>query len=460
MTDKIKVLFFNRDVAGVNYFRTSTPAQQLERDHSDKFRVEINPDLDLTKPETIEYLKSFHIIHYHRQLAGDTNQEIQLANLLREAGVTLVCDIDDYWELDKTHPFYILSRDQKMNERIIDSLKIADFITTTTDLYASEIRKITGKDNVIVLPNSVDPTWMKQFQDNRKPDPNGKVRITYMAGSSHLNDLQQLQGVVNRLRADKETKDKFKIILAGWDTQGTTTDVKFNEDFGKELQKRGLWDRKTIKSINSSNGNVDLIEGIPDDLKEMYRDNIFIRNRRDIKSEESVYLAYEKILTDNYGIIESSEYIKWLGKYERGTYGDEVNFGRRWTKKANIYAKVLDETDISIAPLADNKFNKMKSNLKQVECWSRKIPIVTTDIPPYNVDGVHEHNCILIPNKKNSDKYWFKYLKKLIVDEDYRKKIGENLHDDFKEKYNLKHVTAKRAEFYESVVHEAYEIKV
>jgi len=458
MVDKIKVLFFNRDVAGVNYFRTSTPAQQLERDHSDKFRVEINPDLDLTKPETIEYLKSFHIIHYHRQLAGNTLEELKLSKILKETGVTLICDIDDYWELDKTHPYYRLSRNQKLNEITIDSLKIADYVTTTTDLYASEIRKVTGKDNVVVLPNSVDPTWMKQFQDNWKPDPNGKVRITYMAGSSHLNDIQQLKGVVNRLRTDKETKNKFKIILAGWDTQGSTSNTEFNEELRNDLQKRHLWDRKMISSINKSNGNVDLIERIPNDLKEIYRDKVFFTNKRDINSEESVYLEYEKILTDNYGIIDSPEYIKWLSKYEKDNYIEEVNFSRRWTKKANIYAKVLDETDISIAPLADNKFNRLKSNLKQVECWSRKIVSVSSDIQPYNVDGVHEVNCILIPNKKNSDKYWFKYLKKLILDEDYRKRIGQNLHDDFEEKFNLKDVTIKRAKFYESVVIEAYQI--
>lgn len=459
MSDKIKILFYNRDVAGVNYFRTSTPAMQLERDHSDKFRVEINPDIDVTSAEGIEYLKTFHIIHYHRQLAGNTNQEIELARVLHEAGVTLICDIDDYWHLDKTHPFYRLSLEQRMHERIVDSLKIADYVTTTTEDFAKEIRKVTGKDNVMVYPNSVDPTWMKQFQDNHQPDPNGLVRITYMGGSSHLNDVQQLKGVINRLGSDSQTKGKFKVILAGWDTQGTTTDIKFNEEFGQELQKRGLWDRNMIKSINSSNGNIDMIERIPADMKEVYRDKVFFRSQRDIKSEESVYLNYEHILTDNYNIIDDQDYIKWLGKYERDTYENERTFARRWTQKANVYAKVLDETDISIAPLADNKFNRMKSNLKQVECWSRKIPIVCTDIPPYNVDGIHERNCLLVPNKKNSDKYWFKYLKKLILDENYRNEIGENLYEDFKEKYNLKDVTAKRAEFYESVVMAAYQVK-
>lgn len=459
MSDQIKILFHNRDIAGVNYFRTQTPAQQLEKDYSDKFRVEINQELDFNNPNTIDYLKSFHIIHYHRQLiGGDINTAIRLANELKNAGVTLIVDIDDYWVLDKSHPYYKLSNDNKLHLDIIDNLKIADYVTTTTELFASEIRKITRKDNVMVLPNSIDPSWMKQFQDNRKPDPNGLVRVTYMAGSSHMNDMQQLKGVVNRLHSDPETRGKFKVIVAGWDTEGNTTDVRFNQEFGVELKKRKLWNNKTIKAINKSNGNIDLIPNLPEDIRENFRNNVFISNQRSINSNESVYLEYEKILTDNYRIINDSEYLKWLEKYERDNYVNESTYARRWTQKANIYAKVLDETDISIAPLADHTFNRMKSNLKQVECWTRKIPIVCSDIPPYNIDGVHERNCLLVPNKKNNDKFWFKYLKKLILDEEYRNQIGQNLYDDFSDKYHLATVTKKRAEFYEKLVLQAYEV--
>jgi len=188
-------------------------------------------------------------------------------------------------------------------------------------------------------------------------------------------------------------------------------------------------------------------------LKEKYRGKIFDQKQRDIASEESVYLVYEKILTDNHRMIKNPDYMEWLMNYERNVnYEDEGNFARRWTQKANIYASVLDETDIVIAPLADNTFNHMKSNLKQVECWTRKLPIVCSDVIPYNVHGRHMENCILIPSEKNAYKYWQKYLKKLILDADLRKKLGEQLYEDFKEEYNLANVTKKRAEFYKAVV--------
>lgn len=453
MDGKIRILFYNLDGAGVNYFRTLTPAMEIDRNHGDEFYTEINPQLDFNDPKIIDYLKSFHIIHYHRQFLNETKQMVKLAEELRKSGTILICDIDDYWQLHKKHPFYGLSQEKKLHIPILENLKIADYVTTTTDLFATEIRKVTGKDNVEVFYNSIDPTWMKQFQNNWKPDPDGLVRITYMAGSSHMVDLEQLEGVMNVLSNNSELKGKFKVILAGWDTEGNTTDITFNQEFGNELQKRGLWTPQMVKAINNSRGNVDALPKLPEDLKNKYRDKVFNYQQRDIKSTESVYLYYENILTDNHRMITNEDYKQWLMNFERNvSYPNEGNFARRWTQKANTYAQVLDETDIVIAPLADNSFNRMKSNLKQVECWTRKLPIVCSDIPPYNVHGRHLENCVLIPAEKNAHKYWQKYLKRLILDADLRKKLGEQLYEDFKEEYNLANVTKKRVEFYKAVV--------
>jgi hypothetical protein len=297
---------------------------------------------------------------------------------------------------------------------------------------------------------------MKQFQNNWKADPNGLVRITYMAGSSHMCDVEQLDGVINVLSNDPQLKGKFKVIIAGWDMEGNTTDIKFNQEFGEILQKKGLWTPQMVKAINRSKGDVDQIPKLSQELKDKYRGKIFDSKKRDIKSIESIYLAYEKILTDNYNMITDSDYVQWLKNYERNEinvpYENEGNYGRRWTEKANGYAKVLNETDIVIAPLADNSFNRMKSNLKQVECWTRKLPIVCSDIPPYNIHGKHMKNCILIPSEKNARKYWQKYLKRLILDADLRKQLGEQLYEDFKNEYNLATVTKKRADFYKAAV--------
>lgn len=442
MDRKIKILFHTTDSAGVNYYRMLTPAMELERNYSDLFEVEINQEINFSDPNILDYLKKFDIIHYHRQLFPMDNNTVLFFNELKNSGVKLVMDIDDYWELHKDHPLFFLHKEKNLTTPIITNLKLADYITTTTDLFAEEIKKVTGKDNVCVLYNSVNPDWMKQFQNNWKPDENGKVRIIYVAGSSHMVDVEQLRGVINVLYGDIELRDKFKIIIAGWDAQGGITDVHFNKEFGNELHKLGLWNQKMVNLINKTRGNVDLIPEIPNVIKDKYRNNVFSEKSRDILSKESIYFEYEKILTDNHNIIKSKDYYDWLMNLERNhKYENEDNYGRRWTQKANVYANVLNEADIVLSPLAYNKFNTFKSNLKQVEVWSRKLPIICSDMPPYNVDGKHLENCILIPTEKNARKYWQKYLKKLILNEDFRKELGENLYRDFSIKYHLTNVT-------------------
>lgn len=460
MEEKIRVLFVNKDGAGVNYWRTLTPAMELEREHEDIF-VEINPNIDINVPETMDYLKSFNIIHYHTTLVDKVNAMKSLAYELQKSGVVLVMDIDDYWELPKNHPQYHYALEARLGYVVTENIKIADYITTTNELFAAEIKKISGKDNVLSLPNAVDSEWMKQFQNNRKESIDGKVRIVYMGGSSHLPDLEQIKGIANVLNADVLTKDKFKIILAGWDSRGSTTDISFNKEFAEELKKVGMLNKKVIQIINKSKGNVDAIPRLPKAIADKYRGNVFVVKQRDIESHESVYFQYEKILTDNHRIIKDKNYLGWLMNFhQNGVYPVENNFARRWTQKANNYGTVLDEADIVIAPLDDNKFNRLKSNLKQVECWTRKLPIVCSGIPPYTTEGRHMENCVLIPFAKNSYSDWQKYLKKLILDKELRDKLGQQLYDDFKEKYNLKNVTNKRADFYKNIVNPEFYKKI
>lgn len=457
MNEKIKILFFNKDAAGVGYWRTLTPAMQLEMSHSDKFDIEINSDVNFDDYEgTLKYFKTFNVIHYHRFLFPSIPHTINMARELRKNGTVFIMDIDDYWMLHESHPMFAIAKEKKIHLDILDNLKIADYITTTTDLFAEEIRKVTGKDNVMVFPNAVNPEWMVQFQPNKIQDDK-YTRFAYMAGSSHENDLKQLDGTANYLNSS-DVKDTYKILLAGWDTEGSISEFKFNQQFADALQKRNLWTQEMVNSVNKSRGNVDLIKKLPADIREAFRNKVFAPQQRSIHSEESVYYRYEQTLTDNYRKI-NPDYLKWLKKFERDKYSDaaNVNYERRWTQKANTYAQVLDEVDVSLAPLADHKFNTMKSNLKQVEVWTRKMPIICTDIPPYNVDGVHMKNCILIPYTKNfmvnkrisSD--WADAIKLLAKEPNLREDLGNQLYEDFKVKYNLKHVTDRRAKFYETV---------
>ena len=452
--EKKKILFFNKSVGGVNYYRTETPAIQLQKlDNDNEFHVEILNNLNFYDPQTISYLKSFDIIHYHRDLSHDLVLEQTIIKELKQANVKLILDVDDYWEFHHNHPLKDNPAFNEQKKTLLYNIHVADYVTVTTKELGDEIKKIKKDNKIIILENGVNPDWMKQFENKWKPSPDGMVRITYMGGSTHLEDLKQLEGVINILNSDPQLKNKFKIILAGWDISGYSNEAVFNENLRNELKERKLWKMNIIKEINSAKGNIDNVFSIPQDLKDKYRGKMFFIKKRDIELEESVYYKYENILTDNYRLIDDKSYYNWLMRFEiNGEYENEGKYARRWTKDPNNYAYVLNETDIVLAPLKDTKFNNLKSELKQIESWSRKLPIICSDVKPYNVYGKHMENCLLIPNRKNIKKHWVKNLKKLILDEELRKKLGKNLHRDFKETFNLENITKKRINLYKKIL--------
>lgn len=449
----VKLLFFNKDKGGVNYFRTEIPAIQLQNDYTDHFNITVkNSFKDESTDNIIKELSEYDIIHYHRTIVKDIEQNNLILDSLKDKGVTLIYDVDDYWELDITHPLHMHSIKANLKNLTLSNIVKADHITTTTDVLANEIRKYNNE--VTVLKNSVNSDLLPQYRNNNKYDRD-ILNITYIAGSSHLNDLKLLDGVVNLLNSDISLKNKFKFILCGFDTKGYITENVINPEFTKVMKMLNLYTNDFVIQMKKYNGDISKIKQIPQQIKDVFKDKVFINKQREIKPNESIYYKYESILTDNGKLLNNDrEYINYLNKFTKEKYikEDSVRYIRRWTAKPNEYAKVLDETDILIAPLADNKFNNLKSNLKQVEAATRKLPIVCSDVLPYNVDGVNDENCILIKPSKNQKRDWAKSLKKLIMDKEYRESIGNKLYKDFSVEYNLVNVTEKRVNLYKNLI--------
>ena len=88
----------------------------------------------------------------------------------------------------------------------------------------------------------------------------------------------------------------------------------------------------------------------------------------------------------------------------------------------NLWVKVMSMSDIAIAPLLVSNFTRCKSNIKYLECAAAKMPVVAQDIDQYRNIIVNGFNGFLASTKQQ----WFDYLNDLIVDADYRKRIGES----------------------------------
>jgi len=398
--NKIKVLFVASDLAGVGHFRCIWPAQEMQKNNKDEFDIEI---AHLPDYNNFEYFAKFDIIHFHRELGSLENMPTFFKKL-KERGVKLIMDIDDYWLPPTTHPLHLMITKYKVNERIIEFIKNSDYVTTTTSIFANEIKKYNK--NVFVVPNALDENH--QMWNGEDAKQTEKVRITFIGGSSHMRDLELIRDDMNRLNSDSDLRGKYQIVLCGFDTRGTVTQVA------------------------------------PDGRE----------HTRKILPHETIWNKFEEIFTKNYSICDD-EYKKYLSKYTKEPYKNmpvsELDYLRRWTLPLTQYGKHYDYCDICLAPLEENKFNEVKSELKVIESGFKKKVLVAQDFGAYSETVKNGENGILIPTKDNN-KGWYKAIKKLILDKDYRDYLSNNLNQFVLENYTLKIVTEKRVDFYKSIL--------
>ena len=400
---KIKVLVLPSDKTGVGKFRSIDPHVMLQNNHADEFHVDIDYE---PKVNDYNYWKQYDIVHFHRTIGHEYENSVNLINRLNSIGIVTIMDLDDYWLPTKEHPVHQLVVQNKLHEKIMANLKVAGHVTTTTSVFASEISKLNK--NVYILPNAINP---KEPQFQSETQQSDKLRFGWLGGSSHLHDLKLLDGTINKL---KPLKDKFSMYLCGFDTRGTVTEI--NQQTGEQKQ-------------------------------------------RDIKPEETVWARYEEIFTDRYNMVDE-KHKDFLMKFKEDEYVSDVLpfYNRVWTKPVTSYATNYRWFDVSLAPIKNHIFNRVKSQLKVIEAGFYKKAIIASNVGPYTIDLKHslqngnfvDGNALLVDEVRNGD--WSKYMKKLIDNPNWAYDLGHRLYETVKDTYDLNKVTKDRAELYKSLV--------
>lgn len=113
---------------------------------------------------------------------------------MKREGVKVICDVDDFWELNPSHYIYDAWKESRFEEKITESLKIADVVTCTSPLLASKVRPYNR--NVVVIPNAL-PYEFGQFQ--KSTDKESDSCFVYLGGPSHRSDLALLEGLTSDL---------------------------------------------------------------------------------------------------------------------------------------------------------------------------------------------------------------------------------------------------------------------
>jgi glycosyltransferase involved in cell wall biosynthesis len=401
---KIKVLVVPSDRTGVGKFRSVDPHVFLQNLYGDDFHVDIDyePSYD-----DLKFWQQYQIVVFHRSIGPDFERAHGLIQMLNSLGVITICDIDDYWMPGKEHPIHDIIKFNKINEKIVANLKVASYVTTTTEIFANEIRKFNK--NVVVFPNAINPNEPQFKEPTLESD---RLRIGWLGGSSHLHDIQLLDQPFGKIT---NLKDKIQFVLCGFDTRGSITEI--NQQTGEH-------------------------------------------KKRDILPHETVWAQYEKIFTQNHSLV-SEEYKKYLLKYTQEVYPNQYDeaYVRVWTQPVTSYAKNYSKFDVSLAPIKNTMFNRMKSQLKVIEAGFYKKALITSDLGPYTIDLKHcldhgnfvDGNAMLVnENRNHSD--WAKYIKKLVDNPNLVKDMGERLYETVKDTYDLNTVTKNRAQFYKSLI--------
>lgn len=409
MDKKIKMLVIPSDRSGCGKFRSVSPHVYIAEHYKDEFDVDIMYMGDIPTDNLESFFKQYDLIHIHKQL----DKGLQMMNTIKFLGIPVIVDVDDHYHLGNDHPMSISSRREKWYEPIINHLKMADYVSTTTPIFAQEIKK--HNKNVLIFPNAIDPTEKQYTHPKTKSD---KLRVGLICGSSHLHDIELLNGISEVATPN----NNVQLLLCGFDTQGSRT--IFHTDTGEV-------------------------------------------ERRPILPHESVWVDFEKIITSNYKYI-SKEHKDFLMKFISDVDDPFVDepYRRMWTRNINNYATHYENVDVLLAPLKENEFNKMKSQLKEVEAGFTHTAIIAQNFGAYTIDlvpfkeyggKINEKGTALLVDSRKNHKDWVKYINFLADNPDYVKMLQDNLYESVKDKYSLETVCKQRVEMYKKIVEEARE---
>jgi glycosyltransferase involved in cell wall biosynthesis len=320
----------------------------------------------------------------------------------------VIIDIDDNYKLGGDHPMSLTANKEKWHEPIVQHLRRADYVTTTTPIFAKLLRK--HNKNVRVFPNAINPDE-EQYKLPKTPETD-RLRVGIICGSSHLKDLELLKGITQQVDLDK-----VQFVLCGFDTRGTRT--IYHQDTGQ---------------------------------KEV----------RQIHPEESVWCDYERIFTDDYKTI-SEDHKKFLMMYASGVDDSFTNepYRRMWTRDISKYATHYANVDVLLAPLKVNDFNEVKSELKEIECGFTHTAFIGQNFGAYTINltnmiekggKINEEGTALLVDPTKNHKQWGKYINKLANDRDMLHKLQDNLQKFVVANYSLGDICKKRVEFYKSIV--------
>ena len=399
----IRVLALSTDVDGVGYYRCLNPHLCInESDIVVDVRLFMDGTLNLLDEN---FLRSYNIIFLNKVIPFNKPEYTPMFfDLCKKTGVKVVYDIDDFWILNSSHLNYDTWKRSGGDKNILNMLKSADVVTTTTPIFADRIKQ--ENKNVVVLENAVNLNEQQWSYDRKS---SSKIRFLWGGGISHIADLRLLTKSFEMFQKDKNGfLDGAQLYMCGFDLR-----------------------------MRTPHGTVPVSD---------WRTN--------------QWTFFEDMFTYKGRYIKNNEHRKFLISYNDKNYGYKEEFvdefyQRRWTRPIMNYGHMYNEADVCLSPLRNNNmFNLYKSNLKVIEAGAHKCPIIASNYGPYTWDDIEgkkdgKQKGFLID--ENDTTGWHEKMIYYFENPSIMLEHGENLYDYVKNNLSMDVVGKKRCDLYRKI---------
>ena len=207
-----------------------------------------------------------------------------------------------------------------------------------------------------------------------------KVRFGFTGGTTHVPDVMLINKSVSESLKDVDFKKKGQIVLCG-----------FNAEFNKA----------------------------------------------------SVYVGYERLLTDDLNSISDQDYVRRLKKLGN-VNGNSYEYKRIPNLPVNQFGTIHNELDIVVAPLKETEFHSCKSNIKMLEAGFMDCAIMCHEVSPYKELMTKDNSFSL------TDKTFFEWQRYIIENPSALIDKKRQLKEDTK-RFNLTLISEKRHRLYQAL---------
>lgn len=306
-----------------------TAVREIEKfSHTHEFT-----DNEIEKSGT--YLKQFDVIH-SSYFTNAAQFALLMVNQQRH-GTKFILDIDDdMFSINPDNPFWLKSSDRDVyNMQMM--IKNVDYITTTTEHLAKELRKRRTQkaDTVMVVPN-----YLPSVYSFRKPENPGRVVIGYFGGASHFRDLNE----TGCIEAVERLMHKYKHVE--FKTVGMITDkyvprARYEFIEGVRGEK---WAKELLPSLSFDMALAPL------------EDTIFARSKSNIKWQEATSIGAAVIASD-------------VGPYKDLKHGERALLVKNDIESWEYAIEELITNQMKRKQLVQNSLEDVKKNWLMKDHW-------------------------------------------------------------------------------------------